>query len=81
MADLPAVTLGPARRRGARSVPPDIERAPLGVASGTGLGLAVLWLSLLVLVPLAAVVSRAVGAGPGTSGPRSVPARRSRRSG
>ncbi|HST48743.1 sulfate ABC transporter permease subunit CysT [Jatrophihabitans sp.] len=65
MAELSAAPAGTVRRRGARSVPPETERAPLGVTSGTGLGLAVLWLSLLVLVPLAAVVSRAVGAGPG----------------
>jgi sulfate transport system permease protein len=48
------------RRRSARS---GQDRLPLGRASGTGLGLAVLWLSLLVLLPLAAVVSKAAGAG------------------
>ncbi|MBV9823833.1 MAG: molybdate ABC transporter permease subunit, partial [Actinobacteria bacterium] len=65
MADLSAPALTGGRRRGARSTLPETERAPLGAASGTGLGLAVLWLSLLVLVPLAAVVSRATGAGLG----------------
>jgi len=42
------------------------DRARLGVWSGTGLGVAVLWLSLLVLLPLAAVVAK--GAGDGWSG-------------
>ena len=36
---------------------------PLGPASGAGLGLAVLWLSLLVLLPLAAVAAKGAGAG------------------
>jgi sulfate transport system permease protein len=35
----------------------------LGAASGAGLGVAVLWLSLLVLLPLAAVVVKSTGAG------------------
>jgi sulfate/thiosulfate transport system permease protein len=35
----------------------------LGPASATGLGIAMLWLSLLVLLPLAAVIARAAGAG------------------
>ncbi|HJQ01496.1 MAG TPA: sulfate ABC transporter permease subunit CysT [Jatrophihabitans sp.] len=35
----------------------------LGPASATGLGIAVLWLSLLVLLPLAAVIAKAAGAG------------------
>lgn len=39
------------------------DRVPLGRASGTGLGVAVLWLSLLVLVPLAAVVAKGTGSG------------------
>jgi sulfate/thiosulfate transport system permease protein len=50
----------------------------LGAVSGTGLGIAVLWLSLLVLIPLAAVVARSSGAGWGglldvftSRGPRS----------
>lgn len=41
-------------------------RSRLGAWSGAGLGVAVLWLSLLVLVPLAAVVAK--GAGDGWSG-------------
>jgi sulfate transport system permease protein len=41
-------------------------RARLGAWSGAGLGVAVLWLSLLVLLPLAAVVAK--GAGDGWSG-------------
>jgi sulfate/thiosulfate transport system permease protein len=35
----------------------------LGPAAGTGLGIAVLWLGLLVLLPLAAVLVKATGAG------------------
>jgi sulfate transport system permease protein len=35
----------------------------LGPIAGTGLGIAVLWLSLLVLLPLAAVLAKAGGAG------------------
>jgi sulfate transport system permease protein len=35
----------------------------LGAASGTSLGIAVIWLSLLVLIPLAAVVSKAFESG------------------
>ncbi len=35
----------------------------LGLASGAGLGVAVLWLSMLVLLPLAAVLVKASGAG------------------
>lgn len=38
-------------------------RTPLGRPAGVGLGVCVLWLSLLVLIPLAAVVSRAFGDG------------------
>jgi sulfate/thiosulfate transport system permease protein len=41
-------------------------RARLGAWSGAGLGVAVLWLSLLVLLPLAAVVAK--GAGDGWTG-------------
>ena len=36
---------------------------PLRTAAGLGLGAAVLWLSLLVLLPLAAVVVKATGNG------------------
>jgi sulfate/thiosulfate transport system permease protein len=42
------------------------DRSRLGAWSGAGLGVAVLWLSLLVLLPLAAVVAK--GAGDGWSG-------------
>src|SRR5205814_10257444 len=35
----------------------------LGAASGTTLGVIVIWLSLLVLLPLAAVVGKAFGSG------------------
>jgi sulfate transport system permease protein len=60
VAELSALGSAPPRRRSARSGP---DRLPLGRTSGTGLGVAVLWLSLLVLLPLAAVVSKAAGAG------------------
>jgi sulfate transport system permease protein len=39
------------------------ERSTLGAVSGVGLGLAVGWLSLLVLLPLAAVVAKGFGLG------------------
>jgi len=42
--------------------PRPIDRQRLGPATGAGLGVAVLWLSLLVLLPLAAVLAKA-GAG------------------
>jgi sulfate transport system permease protein len=42
-----------------------VDRQRLSAVSGTGLGLAVLWLSLLVLLPLAAVVAKGAGAGLG----------------
>ena len=44
------------RTRGGRPVP---GVAPLSATSGTGLGVAVLWMSLIVLIPLAAVVGKA----------------------
>jgi sulfate/thiosulfate transport system permease protein len=47
------------RRRGARAQ----DGAPLSAASAVGLGLAVTWLSVLVLLPLAAIVAKATGAG------------------
>ncbi|MGI8664586.1 MAG: sulfate ABC transporter permease subunit CysT [Jatrophihabitans sp.] len=56
--------LAPPRQpsRGAgRSADPGQQR--LGLVSGTGLGVAVLWLSLLVLLPLAAVVVKGTGDG------------------
>jgi sulfate transport system permease protein len=52
--------VGLAPRRQAR---PSADRQRLSAASGAGLGLAVLWLSLLVLLPLAAVVAKGAGAG------------------
>lgn len=47
---------------------PALRRRPvraggLTAASGTGLGLAVMWLSLVVLIPLAAVVAKTAGGG------------------
>lgn len=48
--------------RGGRPSEPD-GRVRLGVASSLGLGAGVLWLSLLVLLPLAAVVVKATGGG------------------
>jgi sulfate/thiosulfate transport system permease protein len=52
---------GPAgARRGAREAE---GRMPLRLAAGLGLGAAVLWLSLLVLLPLAAVVVKGTGEG------------------
>ena len=39
------------------------ERARLGAWSGAGLGIGVLWLSVLVLLPLAAVVAKGIGPG------------------
>lgn len=41
------------------------DRVRLSGFAGTGLGVAVLWLSLLVLLPLAAVVAKGTGAGLG----------------
>ncbi|HEX2307048.1 MAG TPA: sulfate ABC transporter permease subunit CysT [Jatrophihabitantaceae bacterium] len=51
----------PVRHR--RLAPRGQEGAPLTAASTVGLGLAVTWLSVLVLLPLAAVVVKATGAG------------------
>jgi sulfate transport system permease protein len=51
----------PVGTRSARAASPD--RARLGAWSGTGLGVAVLWLSLLVLLPLAAVIAKGTGDG------------------
>jgi len=61
------MTLAPAvARRGAglrRGAGQSDGRVPLRTAAGLGLGAAVLWLSLLVLLPLAAVVVKATGNG------------------
>lgn len=51
----PALAASPARNRAARDAS---SAARLGRGSGLGLGMAVLWLSVLVLIPLAAVVAR-----------------------
>lgn len=57
MTDASAAVLGRSARR--RSV----AGGGLGVASGIGLGTALLWFSLLVLLPLSAVVARATTGG------------------
>jgi sulfate/thiosulfate transport system permease protein len=58
--DVAAATTGAtARARGRRQRAAAQQAQPLGVASGLGLGTAVLWLSLLVLIPLAATVYQA----------------------
>src|SRR6059058_2387572 len=54
-----AVTTPPAGSTGAVAT----VGLPLGRTAGLGLGTAVIWLSLLVLLPLAAVVSQAFGHG------------------
>ncbi|MDT4908760.1 MAG: sulfate/thiosulfate transport system permease protein [Pseudonocardiales bacterium] len=46
-----------------RAAPRSASAARLGAASGLGLGVAVTWLSLLVLIPLAAVVAQGAGGG------------------
>ena len=55
----------PARARGGKRTPSagSGSRARLGATSGAGLGVAVLWLSLLVVLPLAAVVAKGAGSG------------------
>ena len=55
----PVLARGGTRRPSAGSA----NRARLGAASGAGLGVAVLWLSLLVVLPLAAVVAKGAGSG------------------
>jgi sulfate transport system permease protein len=58
-AGAPAALAGTARRgRGA-----DTSTAPLSRYSGLGLGTAVLWLSLVVLIPLSAVVTKSFDGG------------------
>lgn len=61
-AALPAPSAGGGKRRGRRES--TAER--LGRGSGASLGVVVLWMSLLVLVPLAAVVAKAFGTGWGS---------------
>ena len=56
------VTAPLTRARGHRAAESD-GRVRLGAVSSLGLGVAVLWLSLLVLLPLAAVVIKAAGGG------------------
>jgi sulfate transport system permease protein len=58
-AQLVAASATRSRRRGPRGQ----DGAPLSAASAVGLGLAVMWLSVLVLLPLAAIVVKATGAG------------------
>jgi sulfate/thiosulfate transport system permease protein len=55
------VAAAPVRSRRRRSRGQD--GAPLSAASAVGLGLAVTWLSVLVVLPLAAIVVKATGAG------------------
>jgi sulfate transport system permease protein len=55
------VTAQPVPARSPRPAAP--ERTRLGAWSGAGLGVAVLWLSLLVLLPIAAVVAKSTGGG------------------
>lgn len=57
----PLVAAPPVRSR--RHGPRAQDGAPLTAASALGLGLAVTWLSVLVLLPLAAIVAKATGAG------------------
>ncbi len=56
----PATSDGPAPRRGTIGASPS---ARLGASSGITLGTAVLWLSLLVLLPLAAVIAKSTAGG------------------
>jgi sulfate transport system permease protein len=54
---------GRIRRIRRRSRTPDSARLPLHLASGVSLGVTLLWLSLVVLLPLAAVVGKAFDGG------------------
>ena len=65
MAAVTAVESRPARRRRPASAPSK-SGATLTPASGLGLGVAMTWFSLLVLIPLAAIVVKAAGGGWGT---------------
>jgi sulfate/thiosulfate transport system permease protein len=60
-ADLTAPTAAP--RGGRRRSQPTGTTFKFGALTGVGLGTAVLWMSLLVLLPLAAVVVKSTGAG------------------
>ncbi len=63
MASTSAVADGrPARRRRSASSP-SASGATLTAASGLGLGVAMIWFSLLVLIPLSAIVVKAAGGG------------------
>ena len=53
----------PRRGRGGGAGPDDSGAVPLTPWAGTGLGVAVIWMSLLVLIPLAAVIVKAAGLG------------------
>ena len=57
----PRRRLGSFRRRNRRETAP--EARGLSLVSGAGLGVVTLWMSLLVLLPLAAVVGKAFGSG------------------
>jgi sulfate/thiosulfate transport system permease protein len=59
--DPPIRPIRPIRPAGPGSRPATGQR--LGPAAGAGLGVAVLWLSVLVVLPLAAVLAKATGAG------------------
>ena len=59
MASITAPAPGPARQRRARS------QRSLGAGSALGLGIATIWFSLLVLIPLVAVLVSAAGLGTG----------------
>ena len=59
--DVVALTAGRARRAGRARATPGLGR--LGWGTGLGLGLATMWMSLLVLIPLAAVVAKSFSGG------------------
>ena len=60
MTAAPAALTAPPGRAGSQG---EVAGSRLGRVSGLGLGTAVLWMSLLVLIPLAAVVFKAFGGG------------------
>jgi sulfate transport system permease protein len=57
------LTTGGRRKQSAQTRAESPSGARLGLVSGLGLGTAVLWLSLLVLIPLSAVVAKGFGGG------------------